>query len=88
MEHRSEAGALTPGEEFLTPAQLAKRFPIARSSVYAACQAGLLTHYRLPAKKGARGKYLVKLSDFVAWLESNRHDAGAVGTAPIKLKHL
>ena len=72
----------------LTPVQLAKKFPVSRSSIYSACQDGLLSHYRVPAKRGKKGKYLIKLADFEAWLESNRHEAGAVGSAPLKLKHL
>jgi hypothetical protein len=28
----------------------------------------------VPSRKGARGKYLVKESEFLAWLESHRRD--------------
>ena len=68
----------------LTPAQLADKYPVSRSMIYSACQEGLLPHYRVPAKRGARGKYLIAESDFLAWLESNRHEsddeAGASST--------
>lgn len=59
--------------DLMTPAQIEERFPIvSRSLVYAACKNGDLPHYRLPAKKGARGKYAIKLDDFLKWLEANR----------------
>ena len=59
----------------LTPAQLAAQYPVSRSTIYSACLSGLLAHYRVPAKKGKRGKYLIKLEDFEKWLEGNRRDA-------------
>ena len=58
----------------LTIAQLTLKYPVSKSTLYSACQEGLLPHYRIPAKKGAKGKYLIKLADFLAWLESNRHE--------------
>jgi excisionase family DNA binding protein len=67
----------------MTPAGLAKKYPVSRSTLYSACQEGLLPHYRLPAKKGKRGKYLIKESDFLAWLESNRHEAGRGASVPL-----
>ena len=72
----------------MTPAQLAAQHPISRSMIYCACQDGLLPHYRVPAKKGARGKVLVAESDFLAWLESHKHGTGpkageCVSLAPI-----
>lgn len=60
----------------LTPAQLAEKYPVSKSLIYAACIGGLLTHFRVPATKGARGKYLIDEADFLAWLESNKHEAG------------
>ena len=62
-------------ESFLTPAQLAKKYPISRSTIYSVCQDGLLPHYRIPAKRGSRGKYIVKESEFLAWLEANRQES-------------
>ena len=62
-------------ESFLTPAQLAEKYPISRSTLYSACQEGLLPHYRIPAKRGSRGKYIVKESEFLAWLEANRQES-------------
>lgn len=59
--------------DFHTPAQLAKDYPVSKSTIYSACQDGLLPYYRVPAK---RGKYLIELSDFLSWLESNRREAG------------
>jgi hypothetical protein len=74
---------VTTEDVLLTPAQLAGKYPVSRSTIYSACQEGLLAHYRLPAKKGARGKYLVKETDFLAWLESNRHEAGRGASMPL-----
>ena len=54
----------------LSTAEVAARFSVSRSTVYAACRSGLLTHYRVPSKKGVRGKYLVKEADLLAWLET------------------
>lgn len=56
--------------EMLSPAGIDAKYSISRSTVYAACRAGMLPHYRVPAKKGARGKYLVKEVDLLAWLET------------------
>jgi hypothetical protein len=56
--------------EMLSPAEIDAKYSISRSTVYAACRAGMLPHYRVPAKKGARGKYLVREVDFLAWLET------------------
>lgn len=65
-------GATAPTPAMLTPAQIAADYLVSRSTVYAACRAGLLPHYRVPAKKGARGKYLVKEVDLLAWLDTLR----------------
>jgi excisionase family DNA binding protein len=62
----------------LTPAQIVKRYPVSRSTIYAACRDSLLAFYRVPSGRGKRGKYLIKLADFLAWLEANRHEAGEV----------
>lgn len=66
----------------LTPAQYAKKYPVSRSTIYSACQDGLLAHYRVPAKRGKKGKYLIAESDFVAWLESNRREASGETPPP------
>lgn len=68
---------MTPADDFLTPAQLAAQYPISLSTIYAACQDGL-PHYRIAAKKGKRGKYLIRRADFLAWLEGNRREGGEV----------
>jgi hypothetical protein len=73
-----------PVSDFLTPAQLVAKYKnaVSRSTIYSACQDGMLTHYRVPAKKGARGKYLIKESDFLSWLESlRRGDVPAASTS-------
>lgn len=57
---------------FLTPTQISALYPVSRSTIYAACQSGFLAHYRVPARKGAKGKYLIKEEDLLAWLESFR----------------
>lgn len=57
---------------FLTPAQICAKYPVSRSTIYAACRSGLLAHYRVPARKGAKGKYLIKEEDLSTWLESFR----------------
>lgn len=67
--------------EFLTPMQLSVVYPISRSTIYAACSAGLLPHYRLPARAGSRGKYLIRLPDFMSWIEGHRHEGGS--TTPL-----
>ena len=65
----------------MTPAQLALKYKIvSRSLLYAACQDGLIPHYRLSAHKGKRGKYAIREADFLAWLETNKHIAGQVET--------
>lgn len=59
----------------MTPSQLVEKYPVVSVSlIYEACKGGLLAHYRLAAKKGRRGKYAIKEEDFLAWLESNRHE--------------
>jgi hypothetical protein len=54
----------------MAPGDITAKYAISRSAVYAACQSGLLAHYRVPARRGAKGKYLVREADLVAWLES------------------
>ena len=70
---------MNPTGGFLTPSQLVTKYPVSRSTIYSACQDGLLAFYRIPAKRGKRGKYLIKECDFLAWLEENRHEAGDAG---------
>src|SRR5687767_8792759 len=66
--------------DFLSPASLVKKYTfVTRSALYAAMKDGLLPFYRLPSRKGARGKYLIKESEFLAWLEGNRHEADTEG---------
>ncbi len=76
----------------LTPAALAAKYPVSRSTIYSACKDGLLAHYRVPATRGKRGKYLIKEEDFLAWLEGNRHEAGdappPAPATPPKFSHL
>jgi len=43
----------------------------------------LLPHYRIPSKKGSRGKFLISEADFLAWLEANRHEAGRGASVPL-----
>jgi excisionase family DNA binding protein len=63
-----------PATDLLTPAQLAAKYPVSLSTLYSACKDGLIPHYRVPARKGrkGKGKYLIKEEDFVAWLEKNK----------------
>ncbi len=66
--------------DLMTPAQLADKYPVvSRSLIYAACQDRELRHYRLPARKGSRGKYAIREQDFVAWLEAHRVEEVADG---------
>ena len=67
-----------PHPEMLSPARITRRFDVSRSTVYAACRSGLLPHYRVPARQGARGKYLIKEADLQAWLETLK----SAGTPP------
>lgn len=60
-------------DTYLTPLQISKKYPVSRSTLYEACQDGL-PHYRVPARRGKRGKYLIKESDFLLWLESFRRE--------------
>jgi hypothetical protein len=59
----------------LTIAQVAMKYPVSKFLLYSACQEGLLPQYRVVAKKGRRGKYLLKEEDVVAGLEAQRHEA-------------
>jgi hypothetical protein len=54
----------------MSPGDITAKYAISRSTVYAACQSGLLDHYRVPARRGAKGKYLIREADLVGWLES------------------
>lgn len=67
----------------MTPIQLADLYPISRSTIYSACQDGLLPHYRVPARKGTRGKVLIAEADFLTWLAGHRHEAGAEASVPL-----
>lgn len=59
--------------DLMTPADLAAKYPWAsRSTLYSAMKDGLLPYYRLPSGLGKKGKYLIKESEFVGWVESNR----------------
>jgi len=69
--------------DLMTPAQLAEKYPVSRSSLYAACADGLLPHYRVPSRKGSRGKCLIREADFLAWLESNRCEGGPGASVPL-----
>lgn len=77
--------------DFLTPAEIVKRHPwVSRSTLYGAMKAGFLPHYRVPSKRGARGKYLLKESEFLAWVESTRQVAAGAPAPPAtpRLRHL
>jgi len=66
-----------PSPEMLSPARISKRFSVSRSTVYSACRSGQLPHYRVPATKGARGKYLFREGDVLAWLETHKVATGS-----------
>jgi len=73
------------------PAYYAENYPLSRSLLYSAMKDGLLPFFRVPSKRGARGKYLIKEADFLAWLQGNRHETEAsvpTVTTPPKPKHL
>ena len=70
---RAAKGGDAPAD-LLTLAQVAAKYAIGRSTVYAASRTGGLPHYRVPAKNGTRGKYLFRELDVAAWLESHRVD--------------
>lgn len=67
--------------DMLTPRVVEKRYSVSRSTLYAACRTGQLPHYRVPARKGGRGKYLFRPTDVLNWLDALRVD-GAVAPAP------
>lgn len=64
------------GPVMLSPARITAKYAVSRSTVYAACRSGQLPHYRVPTRKGSRGKYLFREEDVAAWLESLRVAAG------------
>jgi hypothetical protein len=49
---------------------------VSRSTLYSAMHDGLLPHFRVPSKRGARGKILVDEADFLAWLVTLKHEGG------------
>ena len=57
---------------FWTPKELSEEYPVSRSTIYGACRAGLIRHYRVPSGRGKKGKLLVREVDFLAWLETCR----------------
>jgi excisionase family DNA binding protein len=61
----------------LSPADISTRYSVSRSTTYAACRSGMLAHYRVPSKKGVKGKYLIKESDLLAWLETLKSSGSA-----------
>ncbi|MBA4190654.1 MAG: hypothetical protein C0467_21930 [Planctomycetaceae bacterium] len=74
---------MNPPTDLKTPAQLSKKYPVSRSSLYGACADRLLPHYRIPSKKGKRGKCLISEADFIAWMNANRHEAGRGASVPL-----
>lgn len=66
--------------EMLSAAVVARRYGVSRSTIYTACLEGTLPHYRVPAKPGARGKYLVREADVAAWIESFRVSSNGCAT--------
>ena len=69
-------------KDFFTPKELSQKYPVSRSTIYGACTGGALPHYRVSSKRGGRGKYLIKETDFLVWLESNRHAGGSAPPEP------
>lgn len=70
-------------ENFLSIAALADKYPVSKSLIYAACQGGLIRHYRVPARNGNRGKYLIREGDFMDWLEQHRVERTAAPSPPV-----
>ena len=64
----------------------AERYPLSLSTLYSAMQEGLLPYYRVPSRRGARGKYLIREADFLAWLASLRVEGALVDEG--RLRHL
>ena len=79
-------------DTLLTPLELAKRFPISRSTIYAACRDGTLVHYRVKARKESGGKYLISLLAFEAWLETQKVEGPRAtptpALPPTRFRHL
>ncbi len=69
-EKHDRGGEVVPSPVMISPAKISTEYSISRSTVYAACRSGMLPHYRVPARKEAKGKYLVKEVDLLAWLET------------------
>lgn len=74
---------MIPATDLMSPAQLSAKYPVSRSSLYGACADGLLPHYRIPSKKGGRGKCLISEADFLAWMESNRREGTPGASVPL-----
>lgn len=71
--------------DLFPPAHYAENWPVSRSTLYGAMKDGLLPFYRLPSRRGRKGKYLIKMADFLAWLESNRHEGGTDEEGPLAI---
>lgn len=61
----------------MTIAALAAKYPVSKSTLYAACRDGMIPHYRVPSRKRdgkarSAGKYLIDEADFLNWLRGNR----------------
>jgi excisionase family DNA binding protein len=71
----------------LTPAEIAERYRISASLVYAWCAEGSLPHARL-GKNGRRGKIVIEKSDLEAFLAERRVEGRQEIPPPAKLKHI
>jgi excisionase family DNA binding protein len=71
----------------LTVKQAAQKAGVSSNTVYAWCEDRLLTHFRLAARRGRRGKILIDEQDLDAYLESCRVEAGG-HAPPARLRHI
>jgi hypothetical protein len=60
----------------LSPTAISEKYSVSRSTIYAACRLGMVPHYRVPSKRGASGKYLIRETDLLAWFASLKSSAG------------
>lgn len=61
-------------EQFLTPKQASKLYPLSVSLIYALCDEKRIAHVRVGAR-GRRGKILIRPSDLDRFLEEQRIEA-------------
>ena len=79
--------------DLLTITESSEVSKLSESSIYDACSGKRIAHYRVSGS-GKRGKILIRRSDLLAWIESQRVEAEGASLPPApkpkppELKHL